>query len=343
MAHQTGITASDELQKLIAKALEGQLRMLQVFIDSSTEKLVPGQYHEPHSGWEDDYDNMVGPSLNGNNACYVFYRLDERNAHDNFVWIFLAYVPNDAPRRDKMLYAATKATLKSAFTSSVIVNDIYANSKQELTLAGYRRHANSSNGPPPLTRQERELKQMREEEDPIDVGTSATQSILHGVEFPIEPDALEAIANIKTGTLQYAQLKVDVDTEQILLTRTERSIAADDLHQCFPENTPRYHFYLFKHTHEGYYQESIVFIYICPGYPASIKERMLYASCKQPLARAIESQLGINIVKKIELDSPEEVNEKFLLDEVHPTSWAFLPKFTKPKPPGKRARMRQRK
>ena len=30
------ITASDELQKVIAKALQGQLRMLQVLIDSST-------------------------------------------------------------------------------------------------------------------------------------------------------------------------------------------------------------------------------------------------------------------------------------------------------------------
>ena len=48
-------------------------------------------------------------------------------------------------------------------------------------------------------------------------------------------------------------------------------------------------------------------------------------------------------VSQIELDSPEEVNEKFLYDEVHPTSSAYRPKFDKPKPPIKRARSPRRK
>ena len=43
-------------------------------------------------------------------------------------------------------------------------------------------------------------------QDHIDVGTSTRQSHLHGVAFPIEEDALEAIGDIKTGRLQYVQL-----------------------------------------------------------------------------------------------------------------------------------------
>lgn len=140
-------------------------------------------------------------------------------------------------------------------------------------------------------------------QDHIDIGTSSRQSHLHGVAFPIEADALEAISDIKTGRLQYVQLvssgwlslslalfvsvcvcvsetllllcplksalcacvcvcvvwpqSVDVSSEQILLARTEHSVAPNDLSKCFPQKTPRYHFYMFKHTHEGDYRESI--------------------------------------------------------------------------------------
>ena len=55
------------------------------------------------------------------------------------------------------------------------------------------------------------------------------------------------------------------------------------------------------------------------------------------------SKIYLFDVSQIELDSPEEVNEKFLYDEVHPTSSAYRPKFDKPKPPIKRARSPRRK
>ena len=44
-----------------------------------------------------------------------------------------------------------------------------------------------------------------------------------------------------------------------------------------------------------------VFIYSMPGYKCSIKERMLYSSCKSPLVDFIERQLGIPLAKKVML------------------------------------------
>lgn len=42
-----------------------------------------------------------------------------------------------------------------------------------------------------------------------------------------------------------------------------------------------------------------VFIYSMPGYSCSIKERMLYSSCKGPLLDAVEQQMGIEVVRKV--------------------------------------------
>lgn len=43
----------------------------------------------------------------------------------------------------------------------------------------------------------------------------------------------------------------------------------------------------------------LVFIYSMPGYNCSIKERMLYSSCKAPLLDVIENHLSVPVAKKV--------------------------------------------
>lgn len=336
MAHQTGIEPTDKLKELITKALKGSLRFLKVNIED--EKLVPGKYSEPRQSWEDDLDAMVPPVLEDKKPCYIFFRLDERNAHQNYLWVFMSYTPDFAMVKEKMLYAATKATIRKAFSSGVIIDDIAATHKEELTLEGYKKHLESQKAAPPLTDAEHELKLLRESEDHADIGTGTRQSHLHGVSFPIQPEAIDVLKQFQQGSLGYLQLEVDVKRELILLDRTEVKVSADSLPTVIPESSPRYHFYRFEHTHEGDYQEAIIFIYSCPGFKSSIKERMLYSSCKEPLIAGIEEDLGIKVTKKVEIDSGSELSEQFLLTEVHPPTHAYKPKFMKPQPPGGRRR-----
>ena len=58
-----------------------------------------------------------------------------------------------------------------------------------------------------------------------------------------------------------------------------------------------------------------VFIYSMPGYSISIKERMLYSSCKKAVVDVIEKVYSIPVAKKIEVDSGSELTEAFL--QVH--------------------------
>ena len=50
---------------------------------------------------------------------------------------------------------------------------------------------------------------------------------------------------------------VDVLKERIYLDASESTMSADDLPTVVPDGFPRYHFFLFKHTFEGDYQESV--------------------------------------------------------------------------------------
>lgn len=324
MAHQTGIEASPELKTLISTALNGSLRYIKVGIVN--EKLVPDGKSAPSGTWEDDLDSMILPKLDENKPCYIFYRLDERNSHQNYLWVFMSYTPDTAQVRDKMLYAATKATVKKAFQSGVVVDDIAATSKGELSLEGYRSHQESQKAAPPLSETELALRELQDSEDHVAVGT---RSHLHGVSFPIDQDALQALKQLGKE-ISYVRLAVELKKERIYLDTKEESVTADGLPDMVPEDHPRYHFFLFKHTFEGDYQESIVFIYSCPGFKSSIKERMLYSSCKEPLISVVEDSLKITIAKKIEVDSGKDLNEDYIMEEVHPSQQAYRPKFMKP-------------
>lgn len=109
---------------------------------------------------------------------------------------------------------------------------------------------------------------------------------------------------------------VDLKEEQINLVCAE-ILDVERLPSKVPDDVARYHLFRFKYTHEGDYTESLgkkigddlsimvarkpivsVFIYSMPGYSCSIKERMLYASCKNPLTEIITS-LGLTINKKV--------------------------------------------
>lgn len=71
-----------------------------------------------------------------------------------------------------------------------------------------------------------------------------------------------------------------------------------------------------------------------PGYNCSIKERMLYSSCKNSVVEVLEG-CGIEIAKKIEVDSGSELTETFLYEELHPKKILNKTKFARPAPPNR--------
>jgi twinfilin-like protein len=103
MAHQTGIEPSEELKELISTALKGSLRYIKISIEN--EKLVQDGSSATSGSWEDDLDSMILPQLFEDKPCYIFYRLDERNSYQNFLWVFMSYTPDNAKLGVKILFS----------------------------------------------------------------------------------------------------------------------------------------------------------------------------------------------------------------------------------------------
>ncbi|PKK29753.1 twinfilin actin binding protein 1 [Columba livia] len=325
--------ASGSVKDTFVGARNGQYRLLKIVIDN--EQLVVGSSRRPVGSWEKDYDSFVLPLLEDKQPCYILYRLDSQNAQ-GYEWIFIAWSPDHSPVRQKMLYAATRATLKKEFGGGHIKDEVFGTVQDDVSLNGYKKYLISQASPAPLTAAEEELRQIKINEVQTDVGIDTKHQTLQGVAFPIAKEAIQALEKLKNKKLNYVQLQIDMKNETIILANTLHT-ELKDLPKRIPKDAARYHFFLYKHTHEGDYLESIVFIYSMPGYTCSIRERMLYSSCKSPLLEIVETQLWMQIIRKIEIDNGDELTADFLYEEVHPKQHAHKQSFAKPKgPAGKR-------
>ncbi|KAK4814955.1 hypothetical protein QYF61_006899 [Mycteria americana] len=369
MTHQTGIHATTELRDFFAKARNGSVRLIKVVIED--EQLVLGAHKELSRRWDADYDAFVLPLLDEQQPCYVLYRLDSQNAQ-GYEWLFISWSPDSSPVRLKMLYAATRATVKKEFGGGHIKDEMFGTVKEDVSLSGYQKHVSSCSAPAPLTAAEQELQQIRINEVKTEISVESKHQTLQGLAFPLQLDAQQAIQALKQKKINYIQLvgpscsspaprspclllppltpvrspvpsvhqKLDLERETIDLVHTSPTEIAD-LPKRIPQDSARYHFFLYKHSHEGDYLESVVFIYSMPGYKCSIKERMLYSSCKSRLLDTVEQEFCLEIAKKIEIDDGAELTAEFLYEEVHPKQHAFKQAFAKPKGPvGKRGQKR---
>ncbi|XP_037108313.1 twinfilin-2 isoform X1 [Syngnathus acus] len=332
------LVVTPELREFLARARGGALRLIKVRIQD--EQLVLGAYREPEQRWDQDYDHFLLPLLDRQEPCYVLYRLDSHNAL-GFEWLFLSWSPDQSSVKDKMLYAATRAMIKKEFGGGHVKYEIFGTLEEDVCLSGYQRHVSSCCGPAPLTLAEQELQRIKLTEGRVKQVTAensvdSNAQTLQGLAFPLQETARRALQQLAQKQINYIQLKLDVERETIELVHSHQT-ETRDLPCRVPKDTPRYHFFLYKHSHEGDYLETIVFIYSMPGYNCNIKERMLYSSCKSRLLEDVERDYRLQVAKKLEIDSGDELTEGFLYEEVHPKQHAFKQAFAKPRgPAGKR-------
>ncbi|KAK6177496.1 hypothetical protein SNE40_015587 [Patella caerulea] len=332
MSHQTGIAASEELRTEFARAKSGNVRVIKVSIEQ--EQMVLSESLPGNKAWDEEYDELVLPLLEEKQPCYILYRLDEKIT-TGYLWIVISWSPDFSPVRQKMLYAATRATLRKEFGQGDLKHDVFGTTIEDVNLKGYQKHKKSLDAPAPLTHAEEELKALKDNEVNAVVNIDTKHQTMQGVAFPLTKVAVEKLEELKNGDINYVQLSLDI-TKEIVNLEESGDVKIGNLPSKVPGDHPRYHLFTFKHTHEGDYMESTVFIYSMPGYKCSIKERMLYSSCKAPVVDYIQTVIGIDIVRKIESDDAKELTEKFIYEEVHPVKNAVRQAFAKPKGPANR-------
>lgn len=327
MSHQTGIKANKDLLKIFCESKNGIYRAIKISIHNE-ELCCSAKILVQKNNWEQDYDNTLNTLVEESLPCYILYRFDEKISI-GYTWLFITWIPEAASVRNKMMYASTKATLKSNFGTSYITDEVHATSLSEITIKEYIKSKSEDS-----LNKEDELENLRRLEISRELSNSSATRTFGGLDFPITDNAILGLRELTENKNNFTEFFVDIQKEIIDLSAA-KNVQINNLNKEISSERPRYYIFVFEHFYDGELRKSNIFIYSMPGNVASIKEKMLYSSCKNAFIDRLILK-NIPISKKIEVDDPLEINEKFLLDQLYPQSIMARPHFAKPKGPPSR-------
>lgn len=174
------------------------------------EELCVADILEAKKDWEKDYDDLISPVIEESMPCYILYRLDSKNLL-GYEWLLICWVPDLATVRQKMVYASTKATLKTEFGSAHITEELHATTPDEITLNGYFKNKKAFTAPAPLTLREEELLELKRTEGSTYINSDTRHQTLNGVSCPLSDTVVEAILDVLRGSYDYLQFRVDIE------------------------------------------------------------------------------------------------------------------------------------
>lgn len=336
MSHQTGIAADADVLAAFTAAKGGETRLIKLVISADSSSVKVDSISPVRQQWEVDYESMVVGVVEESTPCYMLFRLDTSN-NLGYEWLFIAWSPDDSPVRLKMLYSATRASIKKEFGGGgLIKHELFATVISELSLKGFKDFLEREKAPAPLTEAEEDKLEIKKAEANPDIGVNTKQQAAGGISFPPTADAMDKLLLFKEGSINYLQLELDISKE-VFRVSDSGSIRADELPSKIPEDHGRFHLFNFRHQFKEENLESTIFVYSMPGYGAPIKERMMYSSSKNPfLEGVLIGQVGLAIAKKLEVDSGSEVAQEVIFNELHPPEETVKKTFSKPKGPGGR-------
>ncbi|KAI6189147.1 Twinfilin [Aphelenchoides besseyi] len=334
MACQTGIRADGELKKFFEDCKQNKVRLAKFVINK--EKININHWTAPSKDWHEDWSKNLPKCVDSYEPCFILFRLD--SMHD---WVLISFADDKAPTRDKMLLAATKATFKTEFGPSFIRHDVQISNPQDLDLEKFRKRLEgpqiqsvqrTADSDLPYTHIERELSTVSKNKISLPQPRASSQALLRGVQFPVDQDAIALLKNFAKGELDFVQLSVDTLNEAIKLESHYNELAVDELNKKISRQKPRYTLYRFRDAEE----QPVFFIYsVPPSVSCTIKELMLFSSCKAPFVHEVQKECGVKITKNIEVDSRDKLDGPTLLSYINPVKVEVNRPIVRPPRPGR--------
>jgi len=334
MSHSSGIPVSDQLRAAFGDARADKNKRI-IKVQISNDELVQIADEDTQGTWEEDF-KLIPSHFQVDQPCYILYNLDES-------WALFCYVPDKSKVKDKMLYASTRSNLKMQLGASYFSDEVFGTIPSDFSLSGYKHHVQSKKSEAPLTESE-QIKKLELESAPIYSGGQTTY--VHGVAFPVDNQATNAISSFMNGSNNYVQIAIDCEKERVVLDHTG-NLDVDGLLNEIPTDQPRFHLFAWSHEFEGNQVTSNVYIYSSPDgsngtKSAPVRMRMLYSSSKANVEEITKS-VGGKIDAKLEINTKEDISEEILMNLIHPQKEEKKTAFSKPSRPGKGGRSLIRK
>ena len=219
--------------------------------------------------------------------------------------------------------------LMGALGTSFFKGEFYCNDPADFVYEGVLDSCRSGLVGAPLT----EAEEARAAEQKATIGQDIEQAGMSALPFQLTGQALEKLAELNTGAINFVELKVDA-AEQVDLVSAKSLASPDEISGSMDASNGR--FYALR------FEEKLFFVLSCPE-ATPIKDRMILATVTATVLEAC-TQAGLSFTKMVEVQDPADVTSDLVAEIQALTEDRSVKNdlaFSKPKgPPRRRGKRR---
>ena len=324
------LKCNDELRSAIENACKGGVRYVKAIIEG--EKIVLAGTSAVSGSAEEDFNDTVVKEVNlSAEPRYYCFNIDGNGAD----FVLIAFVPEDSPVRQKMLYASCHKDIVSQLGKDKFKSEWYCNELKDMVWSGISQQINHDETDAPLT----EAEIFKKEELKSQATAEASTGVMTGLPFQPTSALLTALDNFKSQDVNFIALNVGKNEELDLISSAQVSGDSEINAQI---NTEAGAFYIIRYPSDGgktlidASSSNAFFIFCCPD-SVSVKDRMVLATVKSTAIQICEGA-GIKFVKTMETTTPDDVLSDIMSEVKTMTESRSLQNkvaFSKPKRPGR--------
>ncbi|KAF0688822.1 Aste57867_19609 [Aphanomyces stellatus] len=216
-------------------------------------------------------------------------------------WILVAFVCDNLPAREKMLYASARDCLKQQLGLAYFVGDVHTTDVR--TFSYHDLVATMHNTSGPLSEREVLLK----EEAALERDLSVKASAMNVMPFGLTADCRAALDAFTKDTAS-RWLSLRIKDEELTVGSSIPNMHEDQVNSAVEKQTPS--FVVYRYTGSAVDGPTTLFLYVCPE-EANVRLKMTYSTAKASLLSDLQ-QRGIKVDKMIEITDTSNV-----LDSIH--------------------------
>jgi hypothetical protein len=279
MTHATSFTVLPALSE--AFDAPGSATALKAVIDAGREVFdLSGSPVAAVGGDEANFAAMKAAFITpaAEEACFVLFK------HADGVWGLYAFIPDDAPVKQKMLYASSRATLLKALGGADrLPREATWKELDEVALEQAMTEAARKEEEKHLMTGVERLKMEADAMQAVEAAGSKVSGV--GLSLPTTPDAAAALASFREGTCGVVILAVAKETVTLISQHDGAGTTPEQLRPLIPSSDACYVLYRWAHEREGAATSAVLFLYMCAE-SAPVRSKMLHASTKCAHARS---------------------------------------------------------
>ncbi|KAL0585056.1 hypothetical protein ABG067_005193 [Albugo candida] len=334
MAH---LHLSQELGDEFQKAQTGKIRFIKSRIQDE-HFLYSSSAVASESSHNDLKLLCQPPNIVADEACFMLYCPNASPAASvaaskALQWILIAFVPDFASVRERMLYSSARESLKRQLGFSYFVAELHATETEEISseaidLAKERQLAIDA----PLSEKERVLK----EDAMLARDTNVKSSAMSAIPFEMTENLREKLQLFQDEKFDWLTMKINVEgpAETVDVVRSLKDVDAHDIADILDIKTPSFVAYRLTTSDE---KNILLFLYVCPE-DVPVRQKMIYSTGKSTLL-ATARTLGIQFAKMIEINDIHRATEE-IQAEMEPLreSNSKEREFSRPMAPGRNSK-----